>query len=686
MSAIPQTMSEIIVEEQLQPVREPVVLNPEQPIAKLLVMSQTDREQLLPDWNNTATDYARARCIHAWFEEQVQQTPNAIAVVFDHEQLTYQQLNQQANQLAHHLQTLGVEPETLVGICIERSAMMVVALLAVLKAGGAYVPLDPSYPSDRLAYMLADAQVYLLLTTAKLRETSLAISHVAQGYSTVDLDREWETISQASNHNPVSSVKPQHLAYVLYTSGSTGKPKGVMMEHLALVNLIDWHLHHRITPAKTLQFAPLSFDISFHEIFSTWCSGDTLVLISEEQRRNPDALLNVIVEQGIEKLYLPFAALQQLASLAIRRSVQTRLREVMTAGEQLQILPQIAQFFQQTGCILHNHYGATECQDVTTFTLPANVKDWVMLPPIGRPIHNTQVYILDECHQLVPIGMAGELYIGGEGIARGYLNRPDLTQERFIANPFGSGRLYKTGDLARYLPDGNLQHLGRADRQVKVRGFRIELGEIEGLLAKHPMVEESAVILREDVPGNKRLVAYMVPSQDAVTDDLELVVQRYLREHLPDYMVPACLVLLERMPLTPSGKLDRRNLPVPKSSLPVLTTGLVLPQTETEKQIAQVWQGVLLLDEVSINHNFFEVGGTSLLLIQVYEKLADIFGDRLTTITTLFEYPTIQTLAQQLSQDTAPKVTNHKLPVSNRCFTTAQQQKKLRQAHRDRQR
>lgn len=437
MSAIPQTMSEIIVEEQLQPVREPVVLNPEQPIAKLLVMSQTDREQLLPDWNNTATDYARARCIHAWFEEQVQQTPNAIAVVFDHEQLTYQQLNQQANQLAHHLQTLGVEPETLVGICIERSAMMVVALLAVLKAGGAYVPLDPSYPSDRLAYMLADAQVYLLLTTAKLRETSLAISHVAQGYSTVDLDREWETISQASNHNPVSSVKPQHLAYVLYTSGSTGKPKGVMMEHLALVNLIDWHLHHRITPAKTLQFAPLSFDISFHEIFSTWCSGDTLVLISEEQRRNPDALLNVIVEQGIEKLYLPFAALQQLASLAIRRSVQTRLREVMTAGEQLQILPQIAQFFQQTGCILHNHYGATECQDVTTFTLPANVKDWVMLPPIGRPIHNTQVYILDECHQLVPIGMAGELYIGGEGIARGYLNRPDLTQERFIANPFG---------------------------------------------------------------------------------------------------------------------------------------------------------------------------------------------------------------------------------------------------------
>jgi amino acid adenylation domain-containing protein len=673
--------------EQLQPVLETVVVNPKQPIAKLPVISETEWRQLLVGLNNTVTDYARDRCIHEWFEEQAQQTPDAIAVVFGHEQLTYQQLNQRANQLAHHLQALGVEPETLVGICIERSLLMVVALLGVLKAGGAYVPLDPSYPSDRLTYMLADAQVYLLLTTARLLETSSTIAHVAQGCSIVAIDRDWDTISQVSNHNPVSPVKPDNLAYVLYTSGSTGKPKGVMMEHLALVNLIDWHLHHRITGAKTLQFAPLSFDISFHEIFSTWCSGGTLVLISDEQRRNPEALVNVILEYGIEKLYLPFAALQQLAKVATRRPLQTRLREVMTAGEQLQILPNIAQFFQQISCTLHNHYGATECQDVTTFTLPPDVNDWVTLPPIGRPIHNTQVYILDEWHQLVPTGVAGDLYIGGKGIARGYLNRLDLTQERFITNPFGSGYLYKTGDLARYLPDGNLQHLGRADRQVKVRGFRIELGEIEGLLAKHPMVRENAVILREDVPGHKRLVAYVVSSQDImVSHELEVIVHGYLRDCLPDYMVPAALVLLDRMPLTPSGKLDRQSLPVPTRSLSVLTTGLLLPQTETEKQITRVWQNVLQLDEVSVNHNFFELGGTSLLLLEVYEKLTDIFGDCLTTITTLFQYPTIQTLAQHLSQNTAEsKVTNQGLFFGNRCFTAAQQQKKLRQAHRARQ-
>jgi amino acid adenylation domain-containing protein len=652
----------------------------------LPMLREAERQQLLVDWNNTTTNYARDRCIHEWFEEQAQKTPEAIAVVFGNEQLTYQQLNQQANQLARYLQALGVKPETLVGICIERSIVMVMALLAILKAGGAYVPLDPSYPSERLTHMLADAQVYLLLTTASLLDTNSTISRVAQEYSIVYLDSEWETISQESNHNPVSSVKPHNLAYVLYTSGSTGKPKGVMMEHLPLVNLIDWHLHHRIVGARTLQFAPLSFDISFHEIFSTWCSGGTLVLISEEQRRNPDALFNVISQQEIEKLYLPFTALQQLAKVATRRPLQTKLREVMTAGEQLQILPNIAQFFRQTNCTLYNHYGATECQDVTSFTLPADVNDWVTLPPIGRPIHNTQIYILDEWHQLVPIGVSGELYIGGEGIARGYLNRPDLTEERFIPNPFGPGRLYKTGDLARYLPDGHLQHLGRADRQVKVRGFRIELGEIEGLLAKHPMVQESAVILREDVPGNKRLVAYVVPSQDVITHEMELSVHCYLRDCLPEYMVPTAVVVLEQMPLTPSGKLDRRSLPVPKRSLLVLTTGLVLPQTETEKKISQVWQDVLQLDEVSVNQSFFEVGGTSLLLLDVYDKLTEIFGDRLTTIATLFEYPTIQTLAQQLNQDTQESnVQQGRLSFVNRCFMAAQRQRELRLAHRARQ-
>ncbi|MFM6247653.1 MAG: non-ribosomal peptide synthetase [Dolichospermum sp.] len=630
-------------------------------------------------------NFIEDRCVHHWFEEQAQKTPHTVAVVFGYEKLTYQQLNQRANQLAHYLQRLGVKPETLVGIFIERSLEMVVALLAVLKAGAAYVPLDPSYPPDRLTYMLADAQVYLLLTTGKLLKTNSEIAHLAQEYTVIDLDSEWDKIStsQTSKDNPVSSVQLHNLAYVLYTSGSTGKPKGVMMEHLPLINLIDWHLHHRITPAKTLQFAPLSFDISCHEIFSTWCSGGTLVLISEEQRRNPEALFNVILTQEIEKIYLPFASLQQLAKIAKGRSLP--LREIMTAGEQLVIVPVIAEFLQKSGCILHNHYGATECQDVTAFTLPKNVKDWQILPPIGRPIQNTQIYILDQSYQVVPIGDEGELYIGGQGIARGYFNRPDLTQERFIPNPFGPGRLYKTGDLGRYLPDGNIQHLGRADGQIKLRGFRIELGEIEGLLSQNPIVHECAVTLREDVPGNRRLVAYVVLSREAVTNDLELILHRYLRDNLPDYMVPTAIVFLEQMPLTPTGKLDRRNFPVPKRSLPSLTSEIVLPQTETEKQIAQVWGDILQLEAVSITQNFFEIGGNSLLLMQVYEKLAEIFENRLTTITTLFQYPTIQKLATELSEDKAQQQVKKWLYQSN-CYSMASYQRQIRQAHRHHQR
>lgn len=652
-------------------------------MSQLQVASETDRK-LLFNWNNTGVPRQSDRCIHEWFEEQAKQTPDRIAVVFDGENLTYRQLNQRSNQLAHHLKFLGVEPETLVGICLERSLMMVVALLAVLKAGGAYVPFDPSYPSDRLADMLGDAQVELLLTAGRLLEASPAISQVVEGYPLVDLDRVWDSLESVSQENPVSGIELQNLAYVLYTSGSTGKPKGVMMEHRALVNLIHWHLHHRITAAKTLQFAPLSFDISFHEIFATWCSGGTLVLISEEQRRNPEALLNVISEQGIEKLYLPFAALQQLAQVATQKPVSLKLREVMTAGEQLQILPRIAQFFQQIGCTLHNHYGATECQDVTAFTLPPEVKDWVPLPPIGRAIDNTQIYILDDRQQQVPIGVAGELYVGGEGIARGYLNRPDLTQERFIANPFGEGCLYKTGDLARYLPDGNLHHLGRADGQVKLRGFRIELGEIEGLLAQHPMVRESAVILREDVPNLKRLVAYIIPATDRHTEDLELTVSDYLRDGLPEYMVPTGFVFLEQMPLTPSGKLDRKNLPVPRRSR--LNAERVLPQTETEKQMTQIWQEVLQLEDVSVDRNFFEVGGTSLLLLYVYEKLTALFGDRLNSIATLFQYPTIQTLAQQLDGERqSSQSISTGVYCGHRCFSAAQHQRQLRQSHRTRQ-
>lgn len=647
--------------KHLQNLLESIVANPEEPIGSLPLLTQGERHQLLWEWNNTKTEYAQT-CIHKLVETQVEKNPSAVAVVWENQQLTYRELNDRANQLAHYLQKLGVKPEGLVGICIERSPQMMVAVLGVLKAGGACVPLDPAYPKERLAYMLSDVNLQVLLTTETLLLASSPIAEIAKNQEIVCLDSDWETISQESNENPVSSVKPNNLAYIIYTSGSTGKPKGVMMEHLALANLIDWHLQNRTKGVTTLQFAPLSFDISFHEIFSAWCSLGTLVLISEEVRRNPLALLNLIIEKRIEKLYLPFVALQQLAEVIDEQTVPTTVREVMTAGEQLQITPKIANFFKQTGCILHNHYGATECQDVTTFTLTGDANSWPVLPPIGRPINNIQTYILDEFYQPVPIGVAGELYIGGDGIARGYFNQPSLTQEKFIPNPFGVGSLYKTGDLARYLRDGNIEHLGRSDRQVKIRGFRIELGEIEGLLAKHPTVRENAVIATDDVPGNKKLIAYVVPVAEQGTSQNEQVLRIYLKENLPDYMVPTAIVMLDKMPLTPSGKIDRRALPLPDKSRPELEGALVMPQSDTEKLIAQVWMEVLQLESVGIHDNFFELGGNSLLLIQAHKKLIEIFGSTLPAVT-LFQYPNINALAQHLSQTEAkkPTVKRHKM-------------------------
>ena len=627
-------------------------------------MTQEEHHHLLNEWNDTKTEYAQT-CIHKLVETQVEKTPFAVAVIWENQQLTYKELNCRANQLAHYLQKLGVKPEGLVGICIERSPQMMVAILGVLKAGGAYVPLDPAYPKERLEYMLSDANVQVLLTTRALLLASSQIADIAKNQEIVCLDSEWEMISQQSDENPVSPVKPHNLAYIIYTSGSTGKPKGVMMEHLALVNLIEWHLQSRTKGVTTLQFAPLSFDISFHEIFSTWCSLGTLVLVKEEVRRNPQALLNLIIERRIEKIYLPFVALQQLAEVIDLRTVPTTVREVMTAGEQLQITPGIANFFKQTGCTLHNHYGATECQDVTTFTLTGDANSWPTLPSIGRPINNTQAYILDEFDQPAPIGVPGELYIGGDGIARGYFNRPSLTQDKFISNPFGAGRLYKTGDLARYLRDGNIQHLGRVDRQVKIRGFRIELGEIEGLLAKHPTVRENAVIATEEVSGNKRLIAYVVPVQSEVSNQLELTLRSYLKENLPDYMVPAVIVMLNKMPLMPSGKVDRRALPTPDKSRPELDGALVMPQSDIEKLIAQFWQEVLQLEEVGIHDNFFDLGGNSLLLIQVHKKLIASFGTGLPTVT-LFQYPTIYALTQHLSLTQAEKTTINRYKSSAR--------------------
>lgn len=647
-----------------------IVVNPDEQIGALPMLAQAAREELLFEWNKTQTPYLQ-RPVHQLFEAQAQQTLDDVAVLYPiglderrtEQQLTYRQLNQRSNQLAYYLQKLGVKPEESVGICIERSLEMPVAILGILKAGGAYVPLDVSYPIERLTYMLANAEIKTLVTTEKLLRAVPEIASAAaeRACEIVRLDVDALRIGQESAENPTSAVQLGNLAYVLYTSGSTGQPKGVAMEHRALSNLINWHLENRLVGrgVRMLQFSSISFDISFHEIFATWCSGGTLVLISEETRRNPLSLLEFIAQQEIEKVYLPFIALQQLAEAAEIGDVPTKLREVITAGEQLHITPAVARFFAKTRTKLHNHYGGTEIQDVTAFTLTGNPESWPAIPSIGRPISNLQTYILDQFGQPVPIGVTGELFVSGDGLARGYVNHPDLTIERFLPNPFGTGHLYKTNDSARYLPNGDIEHLGRIDSLVKIRGFRIEPGEVETVLSRYPDVQECAVIPREDVPGQKQLVAYIVPTHQLASqhalDEAETIaqIQGFLKERLPEYMVPARIVMLDKMPLSPSGKLNRAGLPVPSLQVRAveslaLSTDVSL-KSDIEKKIMEVWQELLQINAVGIRDNFFFLGGNSLLLVQAHRKLSETFAVELPTIA-LFQRPTVETLAQLISE------------------------------------
>ncbi|MBD2562853.1 MULTISPECIES: amino acid adenylation domain-containing protein [Nostoc] len=653
-----------------------IVANPEERISQLPLLSQTEQQQLLVEWNNTQTDYPRDKSIHQLFEEQVERTPNAIAVEFVDErseasrrvnqQLTYQQLNCRANQLAHYLKSLGVSADVLVGICVERSLDMVVGLLGILKAGGAYVPLDPNYPQERLAFMLEDAQVSVLLTQHSLLD-KLPQHQAHQVY----LDTDWQMISQSSQDNLISGVQANNLAYVIYTSGSTGQPKGVAMNQLALCNLILWQLQNNTisTGAKTLQFAPISFDVSFQEMFTTWFSGGTLFLITEELRRDTSALLGFLQEKAVERLFVPFVALQQLAEVAVGSElVNSHLREIITAGEQLQMTPAISQWLSKlTDCTLHNHYGPSESHVIITFTLNNSVETWPLLPPIGRPIANTQIYILDKYLQPVPVGVAGELHIGGVSLARGYLNRPELTQQRFIPNPFkrsrgageqgsrgetfNSDRLYKTGDLARYLPDGNIEYLGRIDNQVKVRGFRIELGEVEAVLSQYGDVEGCCIIAHEDTPGDKRLVAYLVAHQNSTPTISEL--RQFLKAKLPDYMVPSTFVMLEEMPLTPSGKVDRRALPAPDLHSNN-SDKYVAPRNQVELELTQIWSRVLKVDKVGVKDNFFDLGGHSLLTPYLMAQIKKQFGKDI-AIASLYQNPTIEQLATIVPFDSDSK-------------------------------
>ncbi|WP_353931424.1 non-ribosomal peptide synthase/polyketide synthase [Okeanomitos corallinicola TIOX110] len=644
---------------------EAIVVNPQEQINQLPFLNPEEKQQLLVAWNDTEKAYPHEQCLHQLFEEQVKTTPDFIAVEFGEQQLTYQQLNSRANQLANYLISLGVKADVVVGICVQRSLEMIVGILAILKAGGAYLPLDPEYPIERLQFMVEDANIPVLITQTSLKSQF----NQYQGH-TICVDTDLSVISQYSEENTNPQVKSENLGYVIYTSGSTGKPKGVAMSQLALANLIFWHVDElKVTSEKrTLQFSPLSFDASFHEMFTAWHSGGTLVLITEEMRLDAVALLGFIEENRIHRLFIPFVGLQQIAEVAVSREFFTsHLQEIITAGEQLQITPSIAQWLSKltNNCTLHNHYGPSETHVVTTYTLTGTVETWPLLPPIGRPIANTQVYILDKQLQPVPVGVPGELYIGGVALANGYLNRPELTAERFTINPFDeNSRLYKTGDLVKYLPDGNIEFLGRIDNQVKIRGFRIELGEIEAVLSQYEDVEGCCAIAREDIPGDKRLVAYVVGANTLTSSNL----RQFLQGKLPEYMLPTAFVILAEMPQTPSGKVDRRALPAPDVQSEITET-YVAPRTATEEILTLIWAEVLKIERVGITDNFFELGGHSLLATQIVSRISSSFQIEI-PLKNIFTAPTIEQQAQIIEQTQKKQTKTQKTPIKPRIEKT----------------
>lgn len=630
---------------------EGIVSDPDRRVSQLPLLTDEERRQLAGFASGGTTDRRRSEPVHRLFEAQVERTPDAVAVTFENGHFTYRELNGRANRLARYLQAVGVGPDVRVGMYMERSLEMVVGILGVLKAGGAYVPLDPAYPKERLAFMLEDAAVPVVLTQERL-----AGALPRYGAATVCLDTAWETIAAQSLENLAGDGSADDLAYVIYTSGSTGRPKGVLIPHGALANHMLWMQEaFPLTPAdRVFQKTPFSFDASVWEFFAPLLAGARLVLARPGGHHDPAYLVETIRAEGITILQaVPtlLSALVDEEGFAACRS----LRRVFAGGEVLTVELQ-ERFFARSGATLHNLYGPTEAT-IDALVWTCERKSARPVVPIGRPITNTQAYVLDVGRQLVPIGVAGELYLVGAGLARGYLNRPELTREKFVPNPFSDvpgTRLYRTGDRAWWLADGTVEYLGRLDHQVKVRGFRIELGEIEANLRQHPDVREALVVVREDVPGDRRLVAYVVPRARPAPSAGEL--RAVLGERVPAYMVPSAFVSLDALPMTPNGKVDCRALPAPDLQRPELGTAFVAPRTETERVIAAVWREVLGVERVGIHDNFFHLGGHSLLAAQVMARLGNAFRVAL-PLRGLFEAATVASLAEEV--DTAVVTMDH---------------------------
>jgi amino acid adenylation domain-containing protein len=603
------------------------------------------------DVGDTRIDVRNVTRLHESFEAQVARTPGAAALVFEDHQLTYRQLDLRANQLAHQLRSLGVGPEVLVGLSIERSLELVIGLFGILKAGGAYVPLDPEYPSERLAFMLTDAQAPVLLTQEHLK--SRLPSHDAH---VVCLDGDWDAIAEHSDAKPAEQTIAENLAYVIYTSGSTGRPKGAMNEHRGICNRLFWMQdEYRLTPADTvLQKTPFSFDVSVWEFFWPMMTGARLVLARPGGHKDASYLARLIEEQQVTVLHFVPSMLQVFLDEPDLEQRCGSLRDVICSGEALSYDLQ-ERFFSRLDARLHNLYGPTEAAvDVTYWECQRGGKERVV--PIGRPVANTQIHVLDEELRPVPVGTPGELHIGGVQVGRGYWNRPELTAERFIPDPFRDApdaRLYKTGDLARYRADGAVEFLGRIDFQVKIRGNRVELGEIEAVLESHAGVKQAVVMAREDEPGDQRLVAYLVAASGRPPTVSEL--RRHVEETLPDYMVPSAYCVLESMPLSPNGKVDRRALPEPDRGRPELDQVYVAPRNELETLLTEIWCDVLGFDRVGVHDRFFELGGSSLQAAQFINRVQKELGEFIYVVT-IFESPTVAEYAAFLRRDYAESV------------------------------
>ncbi|MGG3494414.1 amino acid adenylation domain-containing protein [Peribacillus simplex] len=607
-----------------------IVSHPKDSLKKLNMLPKAEYKRLLEQWNDTDVVDLREETIHTLFEEQVEKTPEAIAVVCEDEELTYRELDERSNQLAHYLHKRGVGCESLVGISVTRSSEMIVGLLGIMKSGGAYVPIDPSYPESRLRYILADAHIEVLVTQEKLPQKMT----LPESVDTICIDRDRATIEQEVTTACTSEVTSDNLAYIIYTSGSTGNPKGVMIEHRSALTMIHWahQTYSRQELAGVLASTSLSFDLSVFEVFVPLTMGGKVIVAESALHLDKLSTKDVTLVNTV-----PSAAKELVRAKTIPSSVKV----MNLAGEPL---PQsLVEHLYESNPIekVYNLYGPSEDTTYSTYMkLEKGVK--YKVPPIGRPISNTEVYVLSANQQMVPIGVAGELYIGGAGLARGYLNRPDLTNERFIPHPFKEGeRVYRTGDLVRYLPDGALDYLGRIDHQVKIRGFRIELGEIEATLQSHSLVNEVVVMVREDHPGDQRLVAYVVGEENA--HDW----RDYLKTKLPNYMVPAHFVGLTAFPLTPNGKIDRKALPAPERK--GAEGGYVAPRTPTEEAIVSIWHQVLGTENIGIHDSFFELGGHSLLATQAVTSLKEAFGIEL-PLHDLFTYTTVQELAERVNQ------------------------------------